>query len=112
LVYRDISILLASDIEAEAEARITGGGTVLTSDVLKVSHHGSQTSSTLGFLKRVDPELAVISVGRGNRFGHPDAEVVKRLTEQVGGAGIYRTDRNGTIELISDGRRLWVKTER
>jgi len=112
LVYRDISILLASDIEAEAEARITGGGTVLTSDVLKVSHHGSQTSSTLGFLKRVDPELAVISVGRGNRFGHPDAEVVKRLTEQVGGAGIYRTDRNGTIELISAGRRLWVKTER
>ena len=112
MVYRDISILLASDIEAEAESRIAGRGMVLTSNVLKVPHHGSRTSTTPGFLNRVDPNLAVISVGAGNQFGHPHSEVVKRLVQKVGGSGIYRTDRDGTIELISDGSKLWVKTQR
>ena len=111
LVYRDVSILLASDIEAEAEARMTSGRAALASNVLKVPHHGSQTSSTRGFLSRVDPDLAVISVGSGNQYGHPHPEVVNRLERLVGDTGIYRTDRDGTIELISDGSKLWVKTD-
>ena len=60
----------------------------------------------------MNPDLAVISVDAGNLFGHSDPGVVKRLVEEVGAECIYRTDRDGTIELISDGSALWVKTDR
>jgi len=60
----------------------------------------------------VDPQLAVISVGAENRFGHPSDEVITRLEERIGSENIYRTDEQGTIELITDGERLWVRVER
>jgi competence protein ComEC len=58
----------------------------------------------------VDPELALISVGAENSFGHPSPDVMARLGEKIGGGNIYRTDRQGTIEFITDGDRMWVKT--
>jgi beta-lactamase superfamily II metal-dependent hydrolase len=67
-------------------------------DVLKVGHHGSRTSSSKKFLNKVKPEIALISVGEGNTYGHPTDEALKRL--QNVGAKIYRTDESGTILLI------------
>jgi competence protein ComEC len=85
--------------------------------VLKVAHHGSDTSTTAEFLAVVNPQLAVISVGESNPFGHPSAEVMERLTEKLGSENIYLTydktnNEHGTIEFITDGERLWVKVER
>ncbi len=110
LVYDDVSFLLAADIEARAENHLTKGDRNLASTVLKVAHHGSKTSTTPRFLSRVDPVVAVVSAGKSNRFGHPHTDVVERLEQIVGAEGLYRTDRDGAIEFISDGRRLWVKT--
>ena len=79
--------------------------------VSKVSHHGSMTSTIPQFLVAADPEVAVISVGADNSFGHPSLEVVERLIDRVGEDNIYRTDEDGTIEFITDGERLWVKAD-
>jgi len=59
----------------------------------------------------VDPQLAVISVGEGNPYGHPSDEVIERLEAKLGSENIYRTDEQGTIEFITDGERLWVRVE-
>ena len=67
-------------------------------DVLKVPHHGSTTSSSLGFLEAVSPEYAIISVGKGNSYGHPDYDTIQKL-KQVN-AEIYRTDELGTINIV------------
>ena len=108
LVYRDVVVLLTGDIEADVERRLVGSGTDLRSTVLKVPHHGSKTSSCRDFLDAVAPQVAVISVGADNDFGHPSGEVLERLE----GAHIYRTDENGTVSIASDGRTLWIDTER
>jgi len=112
LVYRDVSILLTADIEAEAERSLLDGSVPIKSDVLKIAHHGSKTSTTAPFLQRVQPSLAIISAGADNRFGHPHEEVVNRLQHAVGDRNIYRTDQNGNTEVISDGTTIWVKTQR
>jgi competence protein ComEC len=111
LVYGETSFLLAADIEAAGEgrlARLAPQG--LSSQVLKVAHHGSQTSTTDLFLRAVSPALAVISAGESNRYGHPHAPVVSRLQSQLGQDRVVRTDRQGTVEVVSDGRNLWLKT--
>ena len=87
-------------------------GAGIESPVLKVAHHGSKTSSTAEFIDAVDPEAVVISVGANNSFGHPNAEVVGRLMQQTGSENIYRTDRQGNVEFITDGVELWVETQR
>jgi competence protein ComEC len=107
-----VSFLLTSDISEEAELDLITRRADLNSTVLKVAHHGSDTSSSAAFLAVVDPQVAVISVGADNTFGHPGAETIQRLTDSVGPDKIYRTDKNGTVECITDGKRLWVKTER
>ncbi|MDR5702133.1 MAG: DNA internalization-related competence protein ComEC/Rec2 [Armatimonadota bacterium] len=110
LVYGRVSVLLPGDIESSAEDLLLGLGEGLRSTALKVAHHGSETSSTWTFLRAVRPEVAVISVGEGNPFGHPDARTLKALAGI--GARIYRTDLHGAVTLISDGRKLWVNTFR
>ena len=77
-------------------------------DITWVAHHGSNTSTTAEFLAVVNPQLAVISVGEGNPFGHPSNEIRERLEEKIGSENIYCTDEQGTIEFITDGERLWV----
>ena len=111
LTWGKVSFLFTADIREEAEFELLGQRANLRSTVLKVAHHGSGTSTTSQFLAAVDPELAVISVGSDNPFGHPGPEVVERLTGRLGEDNVYRTDEDGTIEFITDGERLWVKAD-
>jgi competence protein ComEC len=103
-----VSFLLTADIEQEAEFKLIVLRADLTSTVLKVGHSGSYTSTTSEFLAATSPQVAVISVG-DNPFGHPHAEVVERLEKELGLSNIFRTDRQGTIEFITNGERLWVR---
>jgi len=111
LVMGQVSFLLTGDIEESAEGKLVTSGQELTSTVLKVAHHGSNTSSSSGFLRAVNPKLAVISVGADNRFGHPSPQVLERLENLVGKERILRTDEQGTIEVVTDGERVWIKTD-
>lgn len=99
------SFLFTGDIEQAAEAQLVKRGRALQSDVLKVAHHGSHTSSTAELLAAVRPWLAVASAGRANRFGHPHADVVERLRAVT---QLLRTDRHGGIDVVSDGMTLTV----
>jgi len=108
LVCGNVSVLLTADIFEETEGYLLDSRFDLNSTVLKVAHHGSDTSSCAEFLSVVKPQVAVISVGADNPFGHPSLGVVGRLSS----AHLYRTDQQGTIELITNGKRLWVKRER
>ncbi|MBA7619792.1 hypothetical protein ES703_27133 [subsurface metagenome] len=111
LVKGEVSFLLTGDIEWEAEFELIARRANLGSTMLKVAHNGSATSTTPEFLAVASPQLAVISVGEDNPFGHPSHEVIDRLEEKLSPENIYRTDKHGTIEFITDGKRLWVKTE-
>jgi len=108
----NISFLLTADIMWEAEFELINHRAIRQSTVLKVAHHGSDTSTTAEFLAVVNPRLAVISVGKDNPYGHPSDEVMDRLKKKLGSENTYRTDEHGTIEFITDGERLWVKVER
>jgi competence protein ComEC len=103
-----VSFLLTADLEAEAELLLARQPWELHSTVLKVGHHGSATSTTDLLLRRADPALALISVGAGNSFGHPNEGVLERLSE----IETLRTDRDGRIVLRSDGVSLRFETER
>jgi len=110
LTWGKVSFLFTADIREEAEFELIGQRANLRSTVLKVAHHGSETSTTSQFLAAVAPEVAVISVGADNPFGHPGPEVMERLIGRLGEDNVYRTDEDGTIEFITDGERLWVRT--
>ena len=112
LVYGKVSALLTGDIFTAAERALLEGGAALESDVLKVPHHGSDSSSTPDFLNAVRPSVAVILVGADNRFGHPDPDVARRLRGFVGEGGLYMTSDRGTVDFLTDGETLWVRTER
>jgi competence protein ComEC len=102
------SMLLAGDIERPSERRILAEDQAVAVNFLKVAHHGSKTSTTDAFLAAAHPAYAAISVGRDNSFGHPSPEVIDRL--EAAGAHVYRTDRNGAITAITDGRSMTVST--
>jgi competence protein ComEC len=104
-----VSFLLPGDIETPVEQALVQAG-LPAATVLKSPHHGSKTSSSEPFLEAVNPQLAVISVGADNRFGHPSPEILERYAER--GISVLRTDERGTIELITDGRQLWVEAAR
>lgn len=102
------SFLLTGDIEAPEEAQILSEGVSLTSDFLKVPHHGSKTSSTDAFLAAVQPHIAAVSVGANNAYGHPSPGVVQHYATD--GIDLLRTDRDGAITVSSDGHKLAVGT--
>ena len=112
LTWGKVSFLFTADIREEAEFELIGQRANLKSTVLKVAHHGSKTSTSQQFLAAVDPEVAVISVGADNTFGHPSPEVLERLIDRLGEDNIYRTDVDGTVEFITDGERLWVSANK
>jgi len=105
----DISFLITGDLMWEGEQQMAYERLLPQSTVLKVAHHGSDTSTTDEFLNVVMPRVAVIAVGQ-NDYDLPKAEVVDRLAGRLGLNNIYQTDEDGTVEFITDGRRLWVKT--
>ncbi len=100
LRYGGRSFLFTGDIEEEAEAELLASGGQITSDVVKVPHHGSRTSSTIALVNSTKPQIAVIPVGRRSRFGHPHTEVVERWTSS--GADLRSTGEKGTITIITD----------
>ena len=102
-----IRFLLSGDIERQVEKTLTREHEPLAADFLKVPHHGSKTSSTETFLDAVTPRVAVISVGKGNPYGLPNAETVDRYKEK--GIRLFRTDREGAVTASTDGRTLAVK---
>ncbi len=108
LEYGRISLLLTGDIEREAEESLLNAGLLEPATCLKVPHHGSISSSTEPFLQATRPRLAVFSVGRENRFGHPHDDVLGRY-ERLG-IFVFRTDRGGAVLLETDGRDLWVRS--
>lgn len=108
LQYGESRFLLTGDLEAKAEQELIARDVDVDADVLKVGHHGSKTSATESFLNAVTPQAAFIEVGVGNHYGFPSPSVLKRL-EQFG-IPYYRTDTEGTTEVISDGTTLIVKS--
>lgn len=109
--YGNYSFLFTGDLTAEQEERLLQQGKELNSTVLKVGHHGSHTSSSEAFLQRVNPRWSVISVGYGNRFGHPHREVLQRLNHYTG-EGVLRTDQDGAVVFRTDGRGMTIDTVR
>ena len=103
IVYDDTSFIFMGDAEQYAEDLITGD---VDSDVLKVGHHGSSTSTGEAFLERVSPSYAVISCGLDNSYGHPHTETIEKL----GGIPVFRTDEMGTIVATSDGSEISFRT--
>lgn len=110
LTYHNTRFLFTGDADAAIEQALLEDGVDLRADVLKVGHHGSDTSTTEAFLDAVDPSVAVISVGKKNHFGHPSRRVLRRLEQK--GVRVYRTDLNGDVRITSDGRTITVKPQR
>ena len=108
--YGDVRFLLTGDAESAEEAwLVREAGERLRADVLKVAHHGSSTSTTPAFLDVVRPSVALISVGAGNRYGHPGPRVLEDLAES--GALVLRTDRLGSVVVRTDGRALTIDAQ-
>ena len=108
LSYGDQVILLTGDVEKEAELALLNQAVDLRSDLVKVAHHGSKTSSVGAFVAAARPSLAIISVGRTSIFGHPNKEVLERW--RAGGAQVMTTGEKGTISVATDGKILNVST--
>ena len=104
VVFRETSFLFTGDMEILAENDLLESGTDLKADVLKVGHHGSDTSTGYRFLYEVDPTYAVISVGEGNKYGHPNDITLSRLGDSE--CTVFRTDHLGTIIATSDGKEI------
>jgi competence protein ComEC len=106
--YGQKSFLLTGDAEEYSEAEMLRASRIkLKSTVLKVGHHGSNSSTSPAFLKAVDPDYAVISVGQGNDYGHPHQQTLQALA----GVDVYRTDLNGTIVFETDGQTITVQKQ-
>jgi competence protein ComEC len=110
VTFGKTSFMLTGDAETKSEKDMLASGANLKSDVLLVGHHGSKSSTSLEFLKTVNPKYAVIQVGKDNKYGHPTDLILDRLNKQ--GVKVFRNDINGTIEVTSNGENLEVKTER
>lgn len=106
LIYGKSSFLFTGDIGQRSEAKIILNASQPESDVLKVGHHGSKNSTSDEFISAVSPKIAVISAGKGNPYGHPHNEVLDVLAKY--GIRVLRTDLQGDIKIISDGKNLKI----
>jgi competence protein ComEC len=110
IVYGDTSFLFTGDAERTEETDILDAGYDLSATVLKVGHHGSETSTSYPFLREIMPKYAVISCGAGNSYGHPHDETLSKLRDAD--VTLYRTDLQGTITAVSDGKTVKFATEK
>jgi competence protein ComEC len=108
ILYGERKFLLTGDIEKETESKLLNQPEFLQTDVVKVAHHGSSTSSTQDFVRASKAKLSIIPVGKQSQFGHPKPEVVERWKNA--GARVLTTGENGTISVSTDGRDLQLKT--
>ena len=106
LYYESIAVLFTGDAETEVEEKLVANASALTADVIKIAHHGSLTSSGRAFLEKVNPQAAIISVGKNN-FGHPSPPVLDLLEQS--NVNYFRTDECGAVILKSDGRTIKMK---
>ena len=110
ITYGETSFLFTGDAERPAEQDILEVGYDISATVLKVGHHGSETSTTYPFLREIMPQFAVISCGKDNIYGHPHDDVLSRLRDAD--VVVYRTDMQGTIVCVSDGKTVSFSAER
>jgi competence protein ComEC len=108
LRWRDVSLVFSGDIGRQAEDELQRVITPAPLRIVKVPHHGSLTSSTEPFVRALHPDVAVVSVGRSNNFGHPSPVVLRRYQDI--GAEVFRTDLDGAVMVDTDGRSLDVRT--
>jgi len=101
-------VLLTGDVSEQIEREILPQLTYAKTRILKVAHHGSRTSSSIELLSEWQPQFALISAGRGNTFGHPTQDVLRRL--EAIHAVVFRTDRDGQITLETDGHQIDFET--
>ena len=110
LNYKNYSMLFTGDIEAIAEKAIlkkySKSLNILKSDILKVAHHGSKTSSITEFIEKIKPKYAIIGVGEDNKFGHPSDSTIQNL--EKANIRIYRTDKMGEIEMKTNGKEVKI----
>lgn len=110
LNYKNYSMLFTGDIEAIAEKAIlkkySKNLNILKSDILKVAHHGSKTSSITEFIEKIKPKYAIIGVGEDNKFGHPSDNTIQNL--EKANIRIYRTDKMGEIEIKTNGKEIKI----
>lgn len=104
VIYKETSFLFTGDAEKDVENEIINNNENLKADVLKVGHHGSSSSTTNEFLDAVNPKIAVISCGKNNTYGHPHKETISKLQNK--NIKIYRTDKDGNIVFLSDGKEV------
>lgn len=102
VVFGDVVFLFTGDAEASSEQAMLASGRDLHAQILKLGHHGSDTSSTLGFLQAVDPEVAIWSAAKDNEYGHPHASVIERLTSL--GIPVFGTATEGSIVVCTNGQ--------
>lgn len=107
LVYKNVKFLLTGDVEKNVEEKLLANNIDISAHILKLAHHGSDTSSAEDFLQKVNPDIVVISVGKDNKFGHPNGRTINRL-ERLG-KKIFRTDLDGGMDFVSDGVRVYKK---
>ena len=100
-------ILLTGDLEEKGEKALIANGLTTKIDVLKAGHHGAKTSSSAEFINRIQPEKVIISSGQNNTYGHPHPEVLAEFKHL--GAQVYRTDKLGSIKLMSEEGHLQIK---
>lgn len=110
ITYGNTSFLFTGDAESDEEEEILNSGADLKSTVLKVGHHGSRTSTSYPFLREVMPQYAVISVEKGNSYGHPNEETLSKLSDA--GVEVYRTDESGDIVMTSEGNNISITTSK
>jgi len=107
ITYGDTRFLLTGDAERPSELDMFNAGYNLSADLLKVGHHGSESSTTYPFLREVMPAYAVISCGTNNTYGHPHENTLSRLRDAE--VKVFRTDLMGTIKCVSDGTRITIR---
>ncbi|QQG45006.1 MAG: MBL fold metallo-hydrolase [Candidatus Sungiibacteriota bacterium] len=105
--YGSTTALFTGDAEKQLEYRLLWSNSDIKSDILKVGHHGSKTSTSEEFLKAVSPKFAVVQVGRKNRYGHPAQEVLDRIAGA--GVALFRVDLDRDTEFVSNGLQFWQK---
>jgi len=110
MVYGKNSFIFMGDAEYEEESQIIRNYKNIYSDLIKIGHHGSALSTSQELLAAISPKYAVISVGQDNSYGHPVQEILDRINAT--NATIYRTDLQGDITVISDGKKLTITTEK
>ena len=106
ITFGDFSALLMADAELNVERKLLESDIDLSADLLKVGHHGSRTSSSKNFIDEVSPKYSIISVGKDNRYGHPNSNVLDNLDDSK----IYRTDQHGSIMFKIKNNKLKIET--